>query len=122
LIEEAYVIGPQLGRAVWTEDEAGPYQTAPYAGESWHPAGQPLRLAHEYLRNGTAKLLVLFEPSSGHARVQGGEFHGQRGAPPLDEAAIKRHFSGFASRTAGRRGGGSPAKPGSAGKKASVSP
>jgi hypothetical protein len=42
---------------VWTEDEAGPYQTAPYAGESWHPAGQPLRLPHEYLRNGTAKLL-----------------------------------------------------------------
>jgi DDE superfamily endonuclease len=56
---------------VWTEDEAGPYQTAPYAGESWHPAGQPLRLPHEHLRNGTAKLLVLFEPSSGQARVQG---------------------------------------------------
>ena len=56
---------------MWTEDEAGPYQTAPYAGEGWHPAGQPLRLAHEYLRNGTAKLLVLFEPSSGQARVQG---------------------------------------------------
>jgi hypothetical protein len=71
LIEEAYVLGPQLGLAVWTEDEAGPYQTAPYAGESWHPAGQPLRLAHEYLRHGTAKLLVLFEPASGHARVQG---------------------------------------------------
>ena len=43
----------------------------PYAGEGWHPAGQPLRLPHEYLRNGTAKLLVLFEPASGHARVQG---------------------------------------------------
>jgi transposase len=71
LIEEAYVVGPQLGLAVWTEDEAGPYQTAPYAGESWHPAGQPLRLAHEYLRHGTAKLLVLFEPASGQARVQG---------------------------------------------------
>jgi hypothetical protein len=71
LIEDAYVVGPQLGLAVWTEDEAGPYQTAPYAGESWHPAGQPLRLAHEYLRNGTAKLLVLFEPASGQAHVQG---------------------------------------------------
>jgi len=56
---------------VWTEDEAGPYQTAPYAGESWHAAGQPLRLPHEHLRNGTAKLLLLFEPSSGQARVQG---------------------------------------------------
>jgi hypothetical protein len=71
LIEDAYVIGPQLGLAVWTEDEAGPYQTVPYAGEGWQPAGQPLRLPHEYLRNGTAKLLVLFEPSSGQARVQG---------------------------------------------------
>jgi hypothetical protein len=57
--------------AVWTEDEAGPYQTAPYAGEGWHAAGQPLRLPHEHLRNGTAKLLVLFEPASGQARVQG---------------------------------------------------
>jgi hypothetical protein len=65
------VVGPQLGLAVWTEDEAGPYQTAPYAGESWQPAGQPLRLAHEYLRHGTAKLLVLFEPASGQAHVQG---------------------------------------------------
>ena len=30
-----------------------------------------MRLPHEYLRNGTAKLLVLFEPASGQARVQG---------------------------------------------------
>ena len=57
--------------AVWTKDEAGPYQTAPYAGQSWHAAGQPLRLPHEYVRHGTAKLLVLFEPSSGQARVHG---------------------------------------------------
>jgi hypothetical protein len=57
--------------AVWTEDEAGPYQTAPYAGVSWHADGQPSRLPHEHLRNGTAKLLLLFEPSSGQARVQG---------------------------------------------------
>ena len=71
MIEDAYVLGPQLGLAVWTEDEAGPYQTVPYPGESWQPAGQPQRLAHEYLRNGTAKLLVLFEPSSGQAHVQG---------------------------------------------------
>jgi hypothetical protein len=28
-------------------------------------------LPHEHLRNGTAKLLLLFEPSSGQARVQG---------------------------------------------------
>jgi hypothetical protein len=30
-----------------------------------------LRLPHEHLRNGTAKLLLLFEPSSGQARVHG---------------------------------------------------
>jgi hypothetical protein len=72
LIEDAYAIGPQLGLAVWTEDEAGPYQTGPNAGESWHPAGQPLRPPHEHLRNGTAKLLlVLVEPSSGQARPGG---------------------------------------------------
>jgi DDE superfamily endonuclease len=65
------LVGPRLGLAVWTEDEAGPYPTAPYAGESWHAAGQPLRLPHEHLRHGTAKLLLLFEPSSGQARVQG---------------------------------------------------
>jgi DDE superfamily endonuclease len=65
------LVAPQQGLAVWTEDEAGPYQTAPYAGESWHAAGQPLRLPHEYVRHGTAKLLVLFEPASGQARVQG---------------------------------------------------
>lgn len=60
-----------MGLAVWTEDEAGPYQTRPYPGTSWAPRGQPVRQPHEYLRNGTAKLLTLFHPATGRVRVQG---------------------------------------------------
>jgi hypothetical protein len=60
LIEKAYKMGESLGLAVWTEDEAGPFQTAPYPGSSWEPEGHPNRQPHEYIRNGTAKLLTLF--------------------------------------------------------------
>ena len=35
----------------------------PHPGQSWQP--------HEYVRNGTAKLLTLFHPASGHIRVEG---------------------------------------------------
>jgi hypothetical protein len=56
---------------VWTEDEAGPYQTIPYLGEHWHPEGQPVRYAHEYIRAGTAKQLTLFHPATGAVRVKG---------------------------------------------------
>jgi hypothetical protein len=31
-----------MGLSVWVEDEAGPYQTIPYPGESWQPEGQPV--------------------------------------------------------------------------------
>ena len=57
--------------SVWTEDEAGPFQTIPYEGHSWCPEGQPNRQSHEYVRNGTAKLLTLFHPSDGRVRVKG---------------------------------------------------
>ncbi|CAM4003205.1 transposase [Deinococcus marmoris] len=60
-----------MGLAVWVEDEAGPYQAIPQPGGGWHPAGQPARMPHEYIRGGTAKLLTLFHPASGHVRVQG---------------------------------------------------
>jgi hypothetical protein len=56
---------------VWTEDEAGPYQTLPYPGERWHPDGEPARYPHEYARAGTAKQLTLFEPATGVLRVEG---------------------------------------------------
>jgi hypothetical protein len=68
LIEAAYT---QDALPVWTEDEAGPYQTRPYPGSQWHPAGQPVRYPHEYVRNGTAKQLTLFHPASGAVRVKG---------------------------------------------------
>jgi hypothetical protein len=56
---------------VWTEDEAGPYQTVPYPGQHWQPRGEPVRYPHEYIRQGTAKQLTLFHPASGAVRVQG---------------------------------------------------
>jgi transposase len=71
LIEAAYTIGAQLGLAVWTEDEAGPFQTVPEPGGSWQPEGEPARQPHEYVRNGTAKVLTMFEPASGQVRVKG---------------------------------------------------
>ena len=60
-----------MGLAVWCTDQAGPYQTLPYAGQSWRPAGDPARQPHEYLRDGTAKALTLFHPADGRARVKG---------------------------------------------------
>ena len=53
------------------EDEAGPYQAIPHPGTGWHPEGEPARLAHEWVRGGTAKLLTLFHPASGQVRVRG---------------------------------------------------
>jgi hypothetical protein len=68
LIEAAYT---QDRLPVWTEDEAGPYQTLPYPSSHWHPGGQPVRYPHEYVRDGTAKQLTLFHPASGEVRVKG---------------------------------------------------
>lgn len=56
---------------MWTQDEAGPYQTIPYPGESWQPEEHPVHQPHEYIRNGTAKMLTLFHPASGEVRVKG---------------------------------------------------
>jgi hypothetical protein len=71
LIEAAYLTGEATGLAVWCTDQAGPYQTVPYAGHSWRPEGEPARLPHEYLRDGTAKALTLFHPADGHVRLHG---------------------------------------------------
>ena len=60
-----------MGLAVWTQDEAGPFQTVPMAGHSWQENGLPKRQAHEYVRDGTAKLLTLFHPTSGEVRAKG---------------------------------------------------
>jgi transposase len=71
LIEDAYTPGASHGLAVWCEDEAGPFQTVPHPGQSWRPEGEPARQPHEYVRNGTAKVLTLFRPADGRVRVEG---------------------------------------------------
>jgi hypothetical protein len=71
LIEDAYTSGASLGLAVWCEDEAGPFQTVPHPGPSWRPEGRPARQPHEYVRDGTAKVLTLFRPADGRVRVEG---------------------------------------------------
>jgi len=71
LIERAYTAGEQLGLLVWTQDEAGPFQTVPCEGNSWQEGGRPRRQPHEYVREGTAKLLTLFHPGSGEVRAKG---------------------------------------------------
>ena len=71
LIEQAYRLAEAAGIPLWCQDEAGPYQTKPYPGESWAPAGQPARQPHEYVRGGTAKLLTLFRPATGVVRAKG---------------------------------------------------
>jgi hypothetical protein len=68
LIEAGY---KQTALPVWTQDEAGPYQTVPYPGHHWRPAGEPSRYPHEYIRNRIAKQLTLFHPASGTVRVKG---------------------------------------------------
>jgi len=60
-----------MGLSIWTQDEAGPFQTIPHEGYTWRPEGNPDRHPHEYVRNGTAKLLTLFHPSDGQVRVKG---------------------------------------------------
>jgi hypothetical protein len=71
LIEDAYRLAPGLGLEVWCCDQAGPFQTAPHSGRSWRPEGDPVRLPHEYVRNGTAKVLTLFHPITGRVRSKG---------------------------------------------------
>ena len=64
-------MGEARGLAVWCTDQAGPFQTVPYPGQSWRPEGEPARQPHEYLRDGTAKVLTLFHPADGRVRVEG---------------------------------------------------
>ena len=60
-----------MGLSVWTQDEAGPFQTAPYEGQFWQEEGESHQQPHEYIRDGTAKCLPLFLPASGRVRVVG---------------------------------------------------
>ena len=71
MIERAYLWGEALGLAVWGTDEAGPYSATPYAGTGWHLQLHPKTYPHEYIRNGTAKMLTLFHPATGRVRING---------------------------------------------------
>lgn len=71
MIERAYRQATERGLLLWCRDEAGPFTTTAYDGASWEPEGQPARQAHEYLPDGTAKLLTLLHPATGQVRVQG---------------------------------------------------
>jgi hypothetical protein len=71
LIEDAYRLGEAMGLSVWCADQAGPFQTIPYPGQSWCPEGEPVRQPHEYLRDGTAKILTLFHPADGRVQIEG---------------------------------------------------
>ena len=71
MIEDAYRLAPGLGLEVWCCDQAGPFQTAPHPGRCWRPEGHPARLPHDYVRNGTAKVMTLFHPADGRVRVEG---------------------------------------------------
>ena len=71
MIEDAYLLGEQMGLSVWCTDQAGPFQTVAYPGVCWQPEGKPACQPHEYIRNGTAKILTLFHPADGQVRVGG---------------------------------------------------
>src|SRR3954454_6002687 len=70
LIERAYGLDPGAGLAVWCEDEAGPFQAVPHPGGGWRPIGRPAIQPHEYVRQGTTKILTLFHPATGQVRVR----------------------------------------------------
>jgi transposase len=70
LIERAYGLDPGAGLAVWCEDEAGPFQAVPHPGGGWRPIGRPAIQPHEYVRQGTTKILTLFHPATGEVRVR----------------------------------------------------
>jgi hypothetical protein len=71
LIEKGYKEAEKRGLALWSHDQAGPFQTIPYFGSSWQPQQEPVRQPHEYIKNGTAKLMTLFHPASGQVRAKG---------------------------------------------------
>ena len=71
MIEQAYREAEAIGVAVACQDEAGPYQTVPYAGPQWAPVGHSPQQPHEYVRLGTAKLLTLLRPATGRVWAQG---------------------------------------------------
>lgn len=71
MIELACEQAEAAGIVQLNEDEAGPYQAIPQPGASWQAEDHPVLQPHEYERGGTAKLLTLFRPATGHLRAKG---------------------------------------------------
>src|SRR4051812_9644005 len=45
-------------------------RAVPHPGDSWRPIGRPATQPHEYLRQGTAKVLTLSHPATGQVRIR----------------------------------------------------
>jgi len=71
LIEDAYTVAADLGLVTCCADQAGPFQTLAYPGKRWCKETKAVRIEHEYVRNGTAKLMTIFRPATGEVRVKG---------------------------------------------------
>jgi hypothetical protein len=110
LIERAYAQGESSGIAVWTEDKAGPYQTVPYSGASWQPAGEPRRMPHASRIRTSGNGQALDSVSSGHRRGSGarGEADDQRDTPSLAQGGTSGHRREFAGEGDGTRPRGEP--------------
>jgi transposase len=79
---------------VWCQDEAGPYQAIPQPGACWQPEEQPARQPHEYIRQGTAKLLTLLRPLTGEVRACGVERAPNEVLHPWLKAEIEQILAG----------------------------
>jgi hypothetical protein len=64
LIERAYQVCEQMGLAVWTEDEAGPYGTHPYETVSWQPQGSAALYSLDFFTSstGTIDAALIYDP------------------------------------------------------------
>ncbi len=90
MIERAYTEGEESGLAVWTEDEAGPYQTVPYPGSGSELAADRRTEAKAPRICAPGNGQALEPVPSGHRRGAGArtQAHYQRGAPSLAQGRV----------------------------------
>ena len=105
LIEKAYKEAEAKGFALWAHDQAGPFQTRPYLGSSWQPQQEPARQPHEYIKNGTAKMMTLFQPTTGQVRAKGATSCANKVLHPW----LKQELSAVLARLPAPVPGGDPA-------------
>ena len=74
---------------MWCQDEAGPYQTVPVAGQTWDPVGQARGQPHDYERTGTAQRLTRFHPARGPVRATGVTSAANATLHPWRQAALE---------------------------------